>query len=199
MVFDLFVGCFLCPPGEAELSSRAELHPVRNGLRQCSAHHTPWAEAQGGSEQGNWAQSLSTPSLQQQWSPCQLHVHVSDEGVQWHMGSVPEGQTVLGNRMPAWFIPKQGGWCPEASTKQNLFYSRVNIVHCLESCQPALPALALFFPTGNVFQPLSIWLRKQLYFSSRFILFGMDAFRFHCAARLAVCGSDSSSQKPDSH
>jgi len=42
-------------------------------------------------------------------------------------------------------------------------------------------------------------IKKQLHFSSRFILFGMDAFCFHCAACLAVCGSDSGSQKPGSH
>lgn len=95
-----------------------------------------------------------------------------------------------------WFQGR--GWCPRASAEQNLFYSRVNIGHFQASRQPILCS-PFSFPTGNVFQPPSIWLKKQLHFSSRFILFGMDAFCFHCTACFAVCGSVSGSQKPVSH
>lgn len=103
-----------------------------------------------------------------------------------------------GEALRVWFIPKQRGWCPGAGAKQKPFYSRVNIGHLLASRQPILRS-PFSFPTGNVFQPLSIWLKKQLHFSSHFIWFGMDASCFHCAACLAACGSGSSSQNPGSH
>lgn len=92
MVFGLFVICFLCPSGEAELScTPSELvwgsvvPTIHHGLK-------PKVAARGVIGHSLWALSL-----QQQWSPCQLSVHVSGGGVLWHMGSAPKGQPLLGN------------------------------------------------------------------------------------------------------
>lgn len=52
--------------------------------------------SQGGSNQGNWAVSERA----QQWSPCQLRVRVSGEGVQWHMGSAPRVRPCWGIACP---------------------------------------------------------------------------------------------------
>lgn len=74
-------------------------------------------------------------------------IPVPGEGVLWHTVSHPRVSPCWGIARPCDLFQKEGGWCPGASAKQTLFYSGVNIVHCLERRQPA-PRLPFSFQWG---------------------------------------------------